>query len=993
MNINVDKRKSITNKFALVITLIGLFVLISGTSYAILRGNTLSDKEQVIKTGNVTLKLTENFESIDKKITLLSDSDGLLQETTYDFNIKNIGGITARYDVKLINEVPNNYTGDVLPLEYIKVGLEINEEEYGPMSLGELEGIIDSGIIYKKEVINYKLRIWLDKDKQSEVEELSDYKAFLKIKVEAEQRPDSLDDGKATVFNFTGEEQKYIVPRDGWYYVELGGASGGPGHANGNLSNTYGLGTTTSGYVELKAGEKLYFYVGGQGGEPTAKTCTNTTAAELVGTGGKGGYNGGGPGGNDSCSASNAANDAAGGGGGATDVRIYEKNENPLKFRYVRDYLNGSTKNASSHWVEIKVYDESGNVISQGKKVTYNGSGEHYGGTATSPSIITDGDTATANYFGLEETNQYVEVDLGKEYQISKVEVWHYYKDGRTYYNSKTELFNGDKTKNLVIYDSATSGTYAETSAGKSLDNPNLNKELIKRIMVAAGGGGGTYEFQAGSGGALHGVLSDMHTSNTAKINTAATQKSGYQLGIGSAGAYCTSSNVGSGGNGGGYYGSTVTSACTYYEGGAGGSSYISGYAGVNSVANNTTITHTKETLHYSGKYFIGGKIVEGQNDGDGYAKIQYVDIKPKRKNSTLNNVRYIKNCHSYNSGANSNIWDEIQAIKDGVNLAKGKTVTGSIAEHASHPYSIMVDGDIHYEQYARPSSYGADRCVTVDLGSTYDLDEVAVWNHFHSTRSFYNNVTSVSSDNSTWKTLIDDVTYETSNGHRVNAYTDTYNGYVSDGLLLWYDAYANTGATRNRTTTTWKNLASKSYDGTVNGATWDHNSLWFDGSASHVMIAEINPEQLTMEVVYKKPSFKSESENILSNMQNGGFAMVVTTEQKIRGQYYISGGYRAGSSYTIDLNKIQSFTSSYDLNYINSYIGGSLAEKFPYSGTIGAPGNSTYFAIGTNPTGSSAGGAYYLGQIYSVRLYNRALTDEEVKHNYLYDKEKFNLE
>lgn len=52
----------------------------------------------------------------------------------------------------------------------------------------------------------------------------------------------------------------------------------------------------------------------------------------------------------------------------------------------------------------------------------------------------------------------------------------------------------------------------------------------------------------------------------------------------------------------------------------SGGSSYISGYAGVNSVEESTTITHTNQTLHYSGKYFIGGQMVTGANSGDGYA-------------------------------------------------------------------------------------------------------------------------------------------------------------------------------------------------------------------------------------------------------------------------------------------------------------------------------------------------------------------------------------
>ena len=35
----------------------------------------------------------------------------------------------------------------------------------------------------------------------------------------------------------------------------------------------------------------------------------------------------------------------------------------------------------------------------------------------------------------------------------------------------------------------------------------------------------------------------------------------------------------------------------------------------------------------------------------------------------------------------------------------------------------------------------------------------------------------------------------------------------------------------------------------------------------------------------------------------------------------------------------------------------------------------------------------YFQGKIYSIRVYNKALTEDEILHNYLYDVEKFNIE
>ena len=182
--------KKLAYRISLLVTILGLLSLISGTSYAILRGSASDSNEQIITTGDVSLELTENYENLNAKVNILSDSEGLLQDESFEFNIKNIGSIPAYYDIKIVNKAPEGYSGQILPLEYLKAGLEINGEEYGPFNLSELDGLIDSGVIYKKEIINYKLRIWLDSEREEELKNMTEYKAFLKLQVEAEQRVD-----------------------------------------------------------------------------------------------------------------------------------------------------------------------------------------------------------------------------------------------------------------------------------------------------------------------------------------------------------------------------------------------------------------------------------------------------------------------------------------------------------------------------------------------------------------------------------------------------------------------------------------------------------------------------------------------------------------------------------------------------------------------------------------------------------------------------------
>ena len=183
----IVKNKKFVFTVCLVVTILGLLFIVSGTSYALLSGSSTSGNEQIIKAGDVTIALTEHYDEIGNKISVLPDSEGLLQEEVYNFNIKNLGDATARYDIKLVNEVPSSYSGPTIDDKYVKVGLEINGEEHGPFTLEEAGNILDSGIIYKNELIEYNLRIWLSEDYEEEILEIDGAKAYFKIEVEAKQ--------------------------------------------------------------------------------------------------------------------------------------------------------------------------------------------------------------------------------------------------------------------------------------------------------------------------------------------------------------------------------------------------------------------------------------------------------------------------------------------------------------------------------------------------------------------------------------------------------------------------------------------------------------------------------------------------------------------------------------------------------------------------------------------------------------------------------------
>ncbi len=406
------------------------------------------------------------------------------------------------------------------------------------------------------------------------------------------------------VFGYSGDYQKFTAPVSGNYKIELWGAQGGYSRYLTNNSGGLvggGLGAYTSGTTYLTAGQSLYVYVGGAGKDgATNYRLTSFNGGSAGGTSYQGGSS----------------------GGGATDVRLVPETK---KYRYVRDYLTGSNINNGNHWVEIQVYDTQGNLISTGKNVTSNCAG------MTNFAALTDGVTTSSAYIYSSACNgieTYVEIDLGVEYEIGHVKVWHYYTDNRVYI-TKLELSNNDKTKTVEMYNYTTDGTYPEISVGRTytLDGTIDFESIKSRIMVAGGGAGSSNWTNArtgGYGGALiggSGLLNSGAVAHT--LATGGTQTSGGTPG-GSSGlglygkfSYGGASQINhGGGGGGGYYGGggggVISSGVSS---GAGGSSYISGYEGSYSILASSTslnIIPATSSTHYSGLVFNNTSMIAG---------------------------------------------------------------------------------------------------------------------------------------------------------------------------------------------------------------------------------------------------------------------------------------------------------------------------------------------------------------------------------------------
>ncbi len=107
-------------------------------------------------------------------------------------------------------------------------------------------------------------------------------------------------------YTYTGDYQEFVAPYTGEYKLEVWGAGGGGQHQAGS-AGVGGLGGYSKGLINLRKGDKLYIYVGGEG-----KTCiTAGCTASATFNGGGSGYKKKGD-----------VADPVGSGGGATDMRF-----------------------------------------------------------------------------------------------------------------------------------------------------------------------------------------------------------------------------------------------------------------------------------------------------------------------------------------------------------------------------------------------------------------------------------------------------------------------------------------------------------------------------------------------------------------------------------------------------------------------------------------------------------------------------------------------
>ena len=342
---------------------------------------------------------------------------------------------------------------------------------------------------------------------------------------------------------------------------------------------------------------------------------------------------------------------------------------------------------------------------------------------------------------------------------------------------------------------------------------------LSARIMVAAGGSGavthGSYYMNGAAGGALTGFDGDNHyvtyygqpngvatgatqiAGGKAADNTNSEYRNGYTTGQdGSFGKGGNAGGWGSGAGGGYFGGGGGASSDWSVSTGSGGSSYISGYTGSIAIGAKNSIgarfdsngdecklgtTDNLCSIHYSGKYFLEPKMIDGNsemptqdntgtqtgNSGNGYALI-----------TKASNDAYLKAIDLKRNG------ERLLASEMTWTPAFDATKYSYVVELDSTIESVDIEGIAHNET----AIVSGNKTVTLDYGES-EVVTLQVTSGLNTTKTYTVTLTRKQAEGSTLlKSLsIDGATFSPS----FDKNTKTYDVVLKKGAIDTQVLYA----------------------------------------------------------------------------------------------------------------------------------------------------------------------------------------------------------
>ena len=217
----------------------------------------------------------------------------------------------------------------------------------------------------------------------------------------------------------------------------------------------------------------------------------------------------------------------------------------------------------------------------------------------------------------------------------------------------------------------------------------------------------------------------------------------------------------------------------------------------------------------------------------------------------------------------------------------------------------------------------------------------------------------------------------------------------VTDGLVLCLDA-ANTKSYPG-SGTTWTDVSGEGHDGTLtNGPTFSSNyggNIVFDGSndfVTGVHNSELNlRNDVTVECWFRRTGSRSSWVRIFGkgNSSNRTYGLWY----HVNSNYFLYQRYSGASNMNILLTKSVVLNTWYHMVGTSS---GSNHTLYLNGVNVGTGSLSQTFHSSTDPykVGSFDGSYHHIGDVSNCRIYNRGLSEAEVKQNYNAHKGRFGL-
>ena len=207
------------------------------------------------------------------------------------------------------------------------------------------------------------------------------------------------------------------------------------------------------------------------------------------------------------------------------------------------------------------------------------------------------------------------------------------------------------------------------------------------------------------------------------------------------------------------------------------------------------------------------------------------------------------------------------------------------------------------------------------------------------------------------------------------------FDSYIKTNLVLQVDGIENTRNGHSDNTNIWYDLSGNGNNLTLENISWTKDSAVFNQSLAYI---DNTVENITVEMVVKEDTSKN-GPIYIGQFGSNKHIMAYFDNNRIQFSYNVPF-YQLTNNYVRNsISAIYKSTSDViDKCYINSKAGVITSSNESWIVNF-----AHYIQIGKY---TSENNCRFAGEICAIRIYNRALTEEEIKHNYEVDRIRFGL-